>query len=246
MTGIGADDEPQAPDAGVGPAAPPRSPRAGEAAPDAGAVPVEIPVTVDPVTPADAAVLADPEGNPGAVGAVAATSTPAAAAPSTTAAAPPAAAPGTPAAPAPATPATAASPAPPLPDVGSPPDDIAVESAAALPGEHRGGFKRALTEPLPMTQPIRPEVQWAPPPPAPLPTSAGWALGLSILGLLVSTFIGWGFVIGLAGIVLAIVALRRPWESKAMAVWALCLGLLSLAYSAGWLWWATTQLRLAG
>jgi hypothetical protein len=45
---------------------------------------------------------------------------------------------------------------------------------------------------------------------------------------------------------LAVVALRRPWESRAVAVWALCLSLLSLAYSAGWLWWASTQGPLFG
>jgi hypothetical protein len=34
---------------------------------------------------------------------------------------------------------------------------------------------------------------------------------------------------------------RRPWESRSIAVWALCLSALSLVYSAGWLWWASTQ-----
>ncbi len=41
-------------------------------------------------------------------------------------------------------------------------------------------------------------------------------------------------------------ALRRPWESRALAVWALCLSVVSLVYSAGWLWWASTQGPLFG
>ena len=31
-----------------------------------------------------------------------------------------------------------------------------------------------------------------------------------------------------------------------IAVWALCLSLLSVLYSAGWLWWASTQGPLFG
>ena len=44
----------------------------------------------------------------------------------------------------------------------------------------------------------------------------------------------------------AIAALRRPWESRSLAVWALCLSLVSVIYSAGWLWWASTQGPLFG
>lgn len=90
-----------------------------------------------------------------------------------------------------------------------------------------------------------PEVRWAPPPEV-LPRSAPWALTFAVLGLIVSMLVGWGFLIGLVGAVLAIMAIRRPWESRAVAVWALCLSLLSLAYSAGWLWWASTQGPLFG
>ena len=57
---------------------------------------------------------------------------------------------------------------------------------------------------------------------------------------------GWGFLIGLVGAGLAIAALRRPWESRQLAVWALCLSLVSVVYSAGWLWWASTQGPLFG
>ena len=85
------------------------------------------------------------------------------------------------------------------------------------------------------------ELRWAPEPPAPLPRSAPWALTFAVLGLVVALFVGWGFLIGMLAAGLAVVALRRPWESRAVAVWALCLALLSLVYSAGWLWWASTQ-----
>ncbi len=85
------------------------------------------------------------------------------------------------------------------------------------------------------------ELRWAPEPAAPLPRSAPWALTFAVLGLVVALFVGWGFLIGMLAAGLAIAALRRPWESRSLAVWALCLALLSLVYSAGWLWWASTQ-----
>lgn len=141
----------------------------------------------------------------------------------------------------------------PVPDVLRPPavdaptEDVdPAGDAPALPGEHRGGFQRAMTEPVPITQPIHTEVRWAPPPPAPLPRSAGWAMTFAVLGLLVSFLVGWGFLIGLVGAGFAIVALRRPWERRGLAQWALCLSLLSLVFSAGWLWWASTQANLFG
>jgi len=122
--------------------------------------------------------------------------------------------------------------------------DVAPVDTSVLPGEHRGGFQREMTAPVAVTEPVRQpgqDVRWAPPPPAPLPHSAAWALTFAVLGLVVSLLVGWGFPIGLVGAGLAIVALRRPWESRGVAVWALCLSVLSLAYSAGWLWWASTQ-----
>lgn len=148
-------------------------------------------------------------------------------------------------------------PAPsPEPRVEAPSDDVAPAATAALPGEHRGGFQREFTQPVPLATPVvagegesswmpEPEVRWAPPPEV-LPRSAPWALTFAVLGLIVSMLVGWAFLIGLVGAVLAIVAIRRPWESRAVAVWALCLSLLSLAYSAGWLWWASTQGPLFG
>lgn len=141
----------------------------------------------------------------------------------------------------------------------APSADVAPAGTAALPGAHRGGFQRELTEPVPVpvTAPAsadaerppswapEPEVRWAPAPPV-LPRSAPWALTFAVVGLLVSLVVGWGFLIGIVGAVFAVVALRRPWESRVVAVWALCLSLLSLVYSAGWLWWASTQGPLFG
>ncbi|KIC59400.1 hypothetical protein [Microbacterium hominis] len=141
----------------------------------------------------------------------------------------------------------------------APSADVAPAGTAALPGAHRGGFQRELTEPVPVAvgAPVEPDaanagswtpepdVRWAPTPPV-LPRSASWALALAVVALIVSLVVGWGVLIGILAAVLAVVALRRPWESRAVAVWALCLSLLSLAYSAGWLWWASTQGPLFG
>lgn len=123
--------------------------------------------------------------------------------------------------------------------------------AAALPGAHQGGFQRALTAPTEITesthleQPVSPPVQWAPAPDV-LPRSATWALGLAIVALALSLVVGWAFPLGLVAIVLAILALRRPWERRATAVWALALAGLSVLYSAGWLAWAAHQAGLWG
>ena len=83
-------------------------------------------------------------------------------------------------------------------------------------------------------------VQWAPAE-QPLPRTAGWALLFGVVGLFVSFFVGWGFAIGMLGVVLAVMALRRPWDERGMAIWALCLSALSIIYSAGWLWFSWTQ-----
>lgn len=136
----------------------------------------------------------------------------------------------------------------PSPKVEPPSADVAPGATAALPGAHRGGFQREFTEPVPITATTHTEPDWKAEPeaPPPLPRSAPWALVFGILGLIASFLVGWGFLIGFVGAGLAIAALRRPWESRELAVWALCLSLLSLVYSAGWLWWASTQGPLFG
>ena len=136
------------------------------------------------------------------------------------------------------------------------PDVDLAQDASPLPGAHRGGFLRLPTAPVAVT------VETAPAEPggefAPDTTSwtasdsafhrglAGWALGFAILGLLVSMFVGWGFPIGLVAIVSAIIALRRPLESRAVAVWAIVLGTLSILYSAGWLLYAAARADIIG
>lgn len=120
---------------------------------------------------------------------------------------------------------------------------VAAALPTSLPGEHRGGYERALTDPVPITAPVHQPVEWAPQAPL-MPRSAGWAITFAIAGLFVSFFVGWGFLIGMLGAGLAIAALRRPWESKMLAVWALALSILSVLYSAGWLWWVASQGQL--
>ena len=74
---------------------------------------------------------------------------------------------------------------------------------------------------------------------------ASWALGLALAGLAVSFFVGWGFPLGVTAIVVSIIALRRPWEKRAVAVWALAPAALSVVYSAGWLVYAAVATSAA-
>lgn len=137
---------------------------------------------------------------------------------------------------------------PPSPDV----ERVGAESS--MPGAHRGGFSRLPTAPVDIAQPVDREAQAAET--APWLTSepekprrgliCGWALTFAIIGLLVSLFVGWGFLIGIVAIVAAIVALRRPLENRSVAVWALCIGAVSLIFSAGWLIYAAIATNLLG
>jgi hypothetical protein len=142
-----------------------------------------------------------------------------------------------------------APPVVPAASIEPPSEDVAATSAPpSLPGEHRGGFRREMTQPLPVAPPllvhpdpvVDQQVHWIHPPPA-LPRSAGWALLFGVLALVLACFVGWGFPVGVLGAVLAVLALRRPWERRETAVWALALNVASLVFSAGWLWWAHTQ-----
>lgn len=139
------------------------------------------------------------------------------------------------------------------PRIEPPTDDVApVGEESVLPGMHRGGFHRPPTAPVdvavtatgPREDP-EPLVMWAPKEEVP-PRSilSGCALFFSVVGLAVSLFVGWGFPLGLIGVVTGIVALFRPLESRRMAGWAIALGAVSLVYSAGWLWFAATRAEL--
>lgn len=145
----------------------------------------------------------------------------------------------------------AAPPRPSEPTVTSVSPDIDLaQDASPLPGAHRGGFQRLPTAPVAVTvetAPAEPGGEfdpdagtWQPEESAFHRGLAGWALAFAIVGLLVSMFVGWGFPIGLVAVASAIIALRRPLENRAVAVWAIVLGTLSILYSAGWLLYAAT------
>jgi hypothetical protein len=137
----------------------------------------------------------------------------------------------------------------------SPDVDIA-QDASPLPGAHRGGFQRLPTAPVAVTvetAPAEPGGEFTPDATSWQATDsafhsglAGWALAFAVVGLLVSMFVGWGFPIGLVAVVSAIIALRRPLENRAVAVWAIALGTLSILYSAGWLLYTAIRADLFG
>jgi len=127
-----------------------------------------------------------------------------------------------------------------------------VVGESLLPGEHRGGFSRLPTGPLGITEmsaPLEPSEapstdSWAMPTPPLRSALSGWALGIAILGLVVSFFVGWTFPLGLIAIVTAVMALRRPIEDRAMGIWAICIAAASVVYSAGWLVFAAYSASL--
>ncbi|WP_307785494.1 DUF4190 domain-containing protein [Microbacterium hibisci] len=137
------------------------------------------------------------------------------------------------------------------------PDVDLTHDATPLPGAHRGGFSRLPTAPVAVTVETAPaepggeftpdDTQWRPAEPAEFHRGLGvWALAFAIVGLIVSLFVGWGFPIGLIAVVSGIIALRRPLESRAVAVWAIVLGVVSILYSAGWLLYAGFRLNFFG
>ena len=152
--------------------------------------------------------------------------------------------------------AQAGAPRVPVPAVEEPSTDVVRPNPeSALPGAHRGGFLRLPTAPVAITTERAPALpgeeglaseQWDMAQPPPRRGLGAWALGFSIVGLVFSLFVGWGFPIGVVGIVAAILALRRPLESRAVAVWALVLGAASILYSAAWLLYAASQASLVG
>nr|WP_315267659.1 hypothetical protein [Microbacterium lemovicicum] len=133
----------------------------------------------------------------------------------------------------------------PSPDVAPAGEDL------VLPGAHRGGFARLPTAPVGIAAPVvpvddvAPRVEWAPRAPVSRGLSA-WALAFAVPGLAFSLIVGWGFPIGLVAVVVGVIALRRPAESRGTALWAICLGALSVLYSAGWLIWAAQRLAVLG
>ena len=70
----------------------------------------------------------------------------------------------------------------------------------------------------------------------------GAALGL----LATSMFVGWGIPVAIIAVIAAVMSLRRPIESRSVAIWALVLGLAATLFSAGWLIWAAMQFEIMG
>ncbi|MEV8251784.1 hypothetical protein AB0O87_12790 [Microbacterium sp. NPDC076768] len=129
--------------------------------------------------------------------------------------------------------------------------------AARLPGARRDGYTRLPTgpvgiEPIVVSGPDLDEAattEWEPSTdPASIDDTrlAPWALLAAIVALVASFFVGWGIPVGVVAVIAAIMSLRRPVESRAIARWALVLGLCATVYSLGWLVWAGMQFEKLG
>lgn len=129
------------------------------------------------------------------------------------------------------------------------------ERNASLPGAAKG-YDRLPTAPTPI-EPTMPDAEvfasreWQPtvePEPEPVDDArlAPWALFAAIVALATSMFVGWGIPVAIVAVIAAIMSLRRPIENRAVALWALVLGLCATLFSAGWLMWAMTQFAKLG
>lgn len=129
--------------------------------------------------------------------------------------------------------------------------------ATRIPGARREGYTKLPTgpvgiEPVVVSGPdidAVDEKEWEPT----TATSAvddtrlaPWALLAAIVALGASFFVGWGIPVAVVSVIAAIMSLRRPVESRAIARWALVLGLCATVYSLGWLVWAGMQFERLG
>ncbi|MGM7697743.1 hypothetical protein [Microbacterium sp. A84] len=129
---------------------------------------------------------------------------------------------------------------------------------ARMPGAPREGYTKLPTGPVgiepvvasgPADTAGMPAVQWAPNDDAVGDDNtrlAPWALVAAIVALVASWFVGWGIPLAIVAVVAAIMSLRRPVESRAIARWALVLGLAATIFSLGWLLWAAMQFEKLG
>ncbi|MGM7668906.1 hypothetical protein [Microbacterium sp. A93] len=129
---------------------------------------------------------------------------------------------------------------------------------ARMPGAPREGYTKLPTGPVgiepvvasgPADTAGMPAVQWAPNDDAVGDDNtrlAPWALVAAIVALVASWFVGWGIPLAIVAVVAAIMSLRRPVESRAIARWALVLGLAATIFSLGWLIWAAMQFEKLG
>ncbi len=131
--------------------------------------------------------------------------------------------------------------------------------AARLPGALRDGYTRMPTGPVdvepvvtsgPDADALGAPASWAPSSTQPEPVDdtrlAPWALLAAIVALVASFFVGWGLPVAVVAVIAAVMSLRRPIESRAMARWALALGICATVYSLGWLAWAGMQFERWG
>ncbi|WP_314428165.1 hypothetical protein [uncultured Microbacterium sp.] len=141
------------------------------------------------------------------------------------------------------------------------PEVVRPEGAARLPGAPRGGYTKLPTGPVgiepvvasgpELDRPPR-ESEWEPTGTASVPVVADetrlapWALMAAIVALVASFFVGWGIPIAIIAVIASIMSLRRPVENRAIARWALVLGLCATVYSLGWLVWAGMQFERLG
>lgn len=70
----------------------------------------------------------------------------------------------------------------------------------------------------------------------------GSAVSFGIAAVAGSFVVGWLFPLGFVAIVMGILSVRRESESTVLGGWGIALGILSLIYSAGWLWYLGTRL----
>jgi hypothetical protein len=128
---------------------------------------------------------------------------------------------------------------------------------ARLPGAPRDGYTKLPTGPVGIEPVVvsGPDID-APEEPEWEPSTgtidvdetrlAPWALLAAIVALGASFFVGWGIPVAVVAVIAAIMSLRRPVESRAIARWALVLGLCATVYSLGWLVWAGMQFEKLG
>lgn len=131
-------------------------------------------------------------------------------------------------------------------------------STARVPGAPRDGYSSMPTGPVGIEPVVEsgpadtagmPAVQWAPDEGLIAQDDtrlAPWALVAAIVALVASWFVGWGIPLAIIAVIAAIMSLRRPVESRAIARWALVLGLVATIYSLGWLIWAAMQFEKSG
>ncbi|MGL3149438.1 hypothetical protein ACSS7Z_03685 [Microbacterium sp. A82] len=129
---------------------------------------------------------------------------------------------------------------------------------ARMPGAPREGYTTLPTGPVgiepvvasgPADTAGMPAVQWAPNDAVVSDDNARlapWALVAAIVALVASWFVGWGIPLAIVAVVAAIMSLRRPVENRAIARWALVLGIAATIFSLGWLIWAAMQFETLG